>query len=137
MDIYMQALRGNLIKTFMQRIYTRRSLQGRSLINSMHAPSTTSLIVLPSFHLLYYKRLLQLVWIPQWHFVTCATRSINNGRFKMFKQSFKILKPEVLKAASFRRLNETVFQKFCDTYCLSKILFKNMSVLTHFELCAF
>ena len=81
--------------------------------------------------------LLQVVWIPQWYFVTYATRSINIGTFKMFKQSFKIFKPEVLKATSFRRWNETVFQKFCDTYCLSKILFKNMSVLTHFELSAF
>ena len=55
----------------------------------------------------------------------------------MFKQSFKIFKPKVLKAISFRRWNESLFQKFCDTYGLSKILFKNMSVLTHFELCAF
>ena len=97
----------------------------------------TPLIALPCFHLLNCKRLLQVVWIPQWYFVTYATRSINIGTFKMFKQSFKIFKPEVLKATSFRRWNETVFQKFCDTYCLSKILFKNMSVLTHFELCAF
>ena len=136
----MQTLRGILIKTCsktMQRIYTRGSLQGCSLINSMHAPSTTPLIALPCFHLLNCKRLLQVVWIPQWYFVTYATRSINIGTFKMFKQSFKIFKPEVLKATSFRRWNETVFQKFCDTYCLSKILFKNMSVLTHFELCAF
>ena len=135
----MQTLRGILIKTCsktMQRIYTRGSLQGRSLINSMHAPSTTPLIALPCFHLLNCKRLLQVVWIPQWYFVTYATRSINIGTFKMFKQSFKIFKPEVLKATSFRRWSETVFQKFCDTYCLSKILFKNMSVLTHFELCA-
>ena len=91
-----------------------------------------------AFHLLLNcKRLVQVVWIPWWYFVTYATRSINIGTFKMFKQSFKIFKPEVLKATSFRRWNETVFQKFCDTYCLSKILFKNMSVLTHFELCAF
>ena len=136
----MQTLRGILIKTcpkIMQRIKTRGSLQGRSLINSMHVPSTTPLIAQPCFHLLNCKRLLQAVWIPQWYFVTYATRSINIGTFKMFKQSFKIFKPEVLKATSFRRWNETVFQKFCDTYCLSKILFKNMSVLTHFELCAF
>ena len=65
-----------------------------------------------------------------------ATRSINIGTFKMLKQSFKIFKPYVLKATSFRRWNETVFQKFCDTYYLSKFFFKNMSVLTRFELCA-
>ena len=96
----MQTLRGILIKTCsktMQRIYTRVSLQGRSLINSMHAPSTTPLIALPCFHLLNCKRLLQVVWIPQWYFVTYGTRSINIGTFKMFKQSFKIFKPEVLK----------------------------------------
>ena len=130
---------GILIKTCsktMQWVYTRGSLQGCSLINSVHAPSTTPLIALPCFCLLSCKRLLQVVRIPHWYFVTYATRSINIGTFKMFKQSFKIFKPEVLKATSFRRWNETVFQKFCDTYCLSKILFKNMSVLTHFELCA-
>ena len=133
----MQTLRGILIKTCsktMQRIYTKRP--GGSLINSMHAPSTTPLIVLP-FHLLNCKRLLQVVWIPQWYFVTYATRSINIGTFKIFKQSFKIFKPEVLRATSFGRWNETVFQKFCNTYCLSKILFKNMFVLIHFELFAF
>ena len=135
----MHTLRGILIKTCsttMQRIYTRGSLQRRSLINSMHAPSTTPLIALHCFHLLNCKILLQVVWISQWYFVTYATRSINIGTFKMFKQSFKIFKPRVLKATSFRRWNETVFQRFCDIYCLSKILFKNMSVLTHFELCA-
>ena len=128
----MQTLGGILIKTCsktMKRIYTRESLQGRSFINSLHAPSTTPLIALPCFHLLNCKRLLQVVG-------TYATRSINIEAFKMFKQSFNIFKPEVLKAASFRRWNETVFQKFCDAYCLCKILFKNMSVLTHFELCA-
>ena len=136
----MQTLRGILIKTCsktMQRIYTREYLQGCFLINSMQAPSTTPLTALPCFHLRKFKRLLQVVRIPQWYFVTYATRSINIGTFKRFKQSFKIFKPKVLKATSFRRWNETVFQKFCDTYCLSKILFKNMSVLTHFELYAF
>ena len=136
----MQTLRGVLVincsKT-MLRIYTRRSLQGRCLINSIHAPSTTQLIALLCFHLLNCKILLQVVWIPRWYFVTYATRSINIGTFKMFKQSFKIFKPEVLKATSFRRWDETVFQKFCDTYYLSKILFKNMAILTHFKLCAF
>ena len=83
------------------------------------------------------KRLLQVVWIPKWYFVTYATRNINNGTFKMFKQVLKIFKPEVLKAASFRRWNETAFQTFCGTYCRPKILFKNMSVLTQFKLCAF
>ena len=134
----MQTLRGILIKTCsktMQRIYTRGSLQGRSLINSVHAPSTTPLIALPCFHLLNCKRLLQVVWIPQWYFVTYATRSINIGTFKMLKQGFKIFKPEVLKATSFGRWNKTLFQTFCDTYCLSKVLFQNMSVLTDFEFC--
>ena len=136
----MQTLRDILIKTCsktMQRIYTRGSLQGRSLINSMHGPSTAPLTALPCFHLLNFKRLLQIVWIPQWYFVTYATRSINFGTFKMLKQGFKIFKSEVLKGLSFRRWNETVFQKFCDTYFLYKILFKIMSVLTHFELCAY
>ena len=136
----MKTVIGFLIKTCsktIQWIYTRGSLQGRSLINAMHAPSTTPLIALPCFHLLNCQRLLQVVWIPQWYFVTYGTRSINIGTFKMFKQSFKIFKPEVLKATSFRRWNETVFQKFCDTYCLSKILFKNMCVLICFELCAY
>ena len=101
---------------------------GRSLINSMHAPSTTPLIALLCFHLLNCNRLLQAVWIPQWYFVTHATRNINIRIFEMFRQGLKIFKPEVLKATSFRRWNKTVFQKFCCTYCLSKILFKNMSV---------
>ena len=122
----------------MQRIYTRESLRGRSPINSMHAHSTTPLIALPCFHLLNCKTLLEVVWIPQWYFVTYATRIINIGTFKMFKQGFfSIFQSEVLKAASSRRWNETLFQKFCDTYCLSKTLFENMSVLTHFELCGF
>ena len=59
----MQTLRAILIKTCsktMQRIYTRGSLQGRSLINSMHAPSATPLIALPCFHLLNCKKLLKL-----------------------------------------------------------------------------
>ena len=136
----MQAPRGILIKTWskaMQRIYTKVSLQGRLLVNSMHAPSTTTLVMLPCFHLLDCKRLLQVVWISQWYFVTYATRCINIGTFKMLKQSFKIFKPEVLKATNFRRWNKTVSQKFCDTYFLPKILFKKISVLTHFELCAF
>ena len=136
----MQILRGILIKTFsetMQRTYTRGFLQGRSLISSLHGTSTTPLIALPCFHLLNCQRLLQIVWIPQWYFVTYATRSINFGTFKMLKQGFKIFKSEVLKGLSFRRWNETVFQKFCDTYFLYKILFKIMSVLTHFELCAY
>ena len=135
----MQTLRGILIRSCsktMQQIYTKGSMQGRSFINSMYAPSTTPLIAQPCFHLLSRKRLLQVVWIPQWYCVIYATRIINIGTFKMFKQNFKIFKPEVLKAASFRRWNETVFQKFCDAYCLCKIFFKNMSVLTHFELCA-
>ena len=136
----MQTLKNILLKTIsktMQQISTRGFLQGRSLINSMHAPSTKPLIPQPCFHLLNSKRLSEVVWIPQWCFVIYATRSINIGTFKMFKQNFKIFKPEVLKATSFRRWNETAFQKFCDTYRLSKILFKNMSVKTHFELRAF
>ena len=39
---------------------------------------------------------------------------------------FNTFKPEVLKDTSFKRWNETVFQNFCDTYGLSKILFKNI-----------
>ena len=126
-----------LCRDSMQQIYTKGFLLDCSLINSMHAPSTTPLIALPCFHLINWKRLLQVVWIPQWYFVTYATRRINIGTFKMFKQIFKIFKPGVLKATSFRRWNKTVFQKFFGTYCLSKILFKNIPVLTYFELCAF
>ena len=133
----MQALRCILIcsKT-MQQIYTRRNLQGRSLRKSIHASSTTPLIALPCFQLLNFKRLLQVVLIPQWYFVASATRSNNIGTSKKFKQNFKTFEPEVLKATSFT-WKETVFQKCCDTYCLSKILFKKMSVLTHFKRCAF
>ena len=50
---------------------------------------------------------------------------------KCLKQSFKIFKSEVLKAASFKRWNETVFQNFCGASWLSK-MFKNMSALTQF-----
>ena len=116
----------------MQRIYTRESLQGCS-----HACSFPLLIVLLCYHLLNCKRLLQFVWIPQWYFVTYATRSINIGTFKMLKQSFKIFKPYVLKATSFRRWNETVFQKFCDTYYLSKFFFKNVCINSFRTLCYF
>ena len=129
----MQILRAMLIKTCsktMQRIYTEESLQWRSLINSMHARSTSPLTALPYFHLLNCKMLLQVAWAPQWYFVTYATRNISIGTFKIFK-------PEFLKVTSFRRWNETVFQKVCDSYCVSKILLKNMSVVNHFELCAF
>ena len=136
----MQTFKSILIKTCskaMKRIYTRGSLWSRSLINSMHAPSTTSLIALPCFHLLNCKWLLCVVSIHQWYFVTYATRSINIGRFKMLKQGFKIFKPEVLKASSFRRWNEAIFQNFIIPITYLIILFKNMSVLTHFQLCAF
>ena len=44
------------------------------------------------------------------------------------KQSFKIFKPEVLIAAGFKRWNETVFQNFCETSWLSKMLFKNVCI---------
>ena len=77
----------------MQRIYTWGFLQGRSLINSMHAPSITPLIALPCFYLLNCKRLSQIILIPHWFFVTYATRSINIGTFKMLKQGFEIFKP--------------------------------------------
>ena len=60
---------------------------------------------------------------------------LNIGTFKKFKQSFKLFKPEVLKATSFRSLNETVFQNFRDTYCLSKILFKIVSINSFRTLC--
>ena len=123
-----------LIKTCsktMHRIYTIGSLLGRSLINSMHSPFTAPLIGLSCFSYLTAKEYFRL-----FEFLN-GTLDLNIGTFKMFKQRFKIFKPEVLKAASFRRWNETVFQNFCNTYWLSKILFKNMSVLTHFEFCAF
>ena len=41
---------------------------------------------------------------------------------------FNIFKPEVLKATSFKRWNETVFQNFCDTSWLSEMLFKNVCI---------
>ena len=44
----------------MHRIYTRGSLLGCSDINSMHYLSTTPLIALPCFHLLNWKRILQV-----------------------------------------------------------------------------
>ena len=47
---------------------------------------------------------------------------------KCLKQSFKTPKPEVLKATSFQRLIETLFQNFCNTYWLSKMLFKNVCI---------
>ena len=62
---------------------------------------------------------------------------LNIETIKMFKKSCKLFKAEVLKTSIFKRWNETVFQNFCDTYRLPKILFKNVSVLTHFALCAF
>ena len=67
----------------------------------------------------------------------CNQKLLTLVHLKRLKQSFKNFKPEVLKAASFERRNETGFQNFFDTYWLSKILFQNMSVLTHFKLCAF
>ena len=68
-------------------------------------------------------------WIPQWYFGTYASWSFKHWNIlKCLKQSFKILKPELLKATSFKKWNETVFQTFCDTYWLSKMLFKNVCI---------
>ena len=119
-----------------QRIYTREPLQGRSHMNSMHAPSTTPLIALLCFRVRNCKRLLQVVWISRWYFITYSTRSINLGTFKVLQHSFKIFKTEVLKATSFRRWNETAFQNFAIPVSYLKSCLK-MSILTHFELCAF
>ena len=139
----MQTLRGILIKTCsktIQRIYTSGSLQGCYLINSMHPPPTTRLIALPCLHLLNCKRLLQAVWIPQWYFVTCATRSIAIEIFKMLRQGFKIFKSEVLKAASFRRWNAAVFEKFVKPIfylksCLKICLYWLISNFVPFKFC--
>ena len=95
----------------MQRINTRGSLLGRSLINSIQARSTTPLIVL-----LFY---------------TNSTVKDYYRFLDFLNYTLVHMQPDVLKAKSFR------FQNFCDTYWLSKILFKNMSVLNHFQLCAF
>ena len=83
------------------------------------------------FYLLNCKRLLQVVWIP----LHMQPKVLSIGTFKKFKQSFKFFKPQVLKATSFRSWNETIFQIFCDTYCLSKILFKNVCINSFRTLC--
>ena len=87
----------------MQPIYTRGSLQARSLMNLRHVPSTTPLIALPCFHLLnskYYYRLFEFLNDALLHMQTDA---LTLEHLKCFKQSFKIVKPEALKATSFRR----------------------------------
>ena len=125
----MQTFRGILIKTCsktMQRIYLRGLLQGHFLINSMHAPSITSLIALPCFHLLNCKGLLQVVWIPQWYFATYATRSINIGTkclnkiLKSLKQKFQKLQvlEDKTKLYSKNFGKPIAYLRFCLKICL-------------------
>ena len=134
----MQTLRAIFIKTRSNTMAANlhKGVPAGAFPNKFNACSfyyTTGCV--PCLRLLNCKRMLQwyVVLILQWYIVTYATRSVNTGTFTRF---FKIFK-SYLKATSFRRWNETLFQKFCDTYCLSKILFKNMSISTYFELCAF
>ena len=62
----METLKRTLIKMCskpMQQINTQGSLLGRSLISSMHSPSTTPLITLPHFPSLTGKRILQVEFL--------------------------------------------------------------------------
>ena len=79
--------------------FTRGSLLGRSLINSMHSLSTTPLITLPRFPLLNCKRILQVEFLND-TLVHIQLEVLNIGTFKMFKTNFK---SEVLKATTFKR----------------------------------
>ena len=117
----METLRRILIKMCSEPlhwVYTRLPA-GRSLINLMHSLSTALLITLTHFSLLNYKRILQVEFL-NYTFV--------HMQLECSKQSFKILKPEVLKATSFKRWNETLFQNFWNTYWLSKVLFKSVCI---------
>ena len=90
-----------ILQNYAVNLY-KGSLQDRSLINSMHAPSTTPRIALSCFHLLKCKILLQVFWTPQWYFVTYATRSIKLEHLKSQKKVLKSLnenfeKPQALE----------------------------------------
>ena len=87
----------------------------------MHSLSTTPLITLPRFPLLNCKIILQVEFLSA-TLVHIQLEDLNIGKFKMFKTVFK---PE---AITFKRRKETVFQFFCDTYWLSKMLFKNVCI---------
>ena len=68
---------------------------------------TIPLIALLRFHLLNCKALLQVVWIPQWYFVTYATKSINIGTFKMFN---KVLTRN-FKSHKFQKMKQNCIPK--------------------------
>ena len=108
----METLKRTLIKMCskpMQQIYTQGSLLGRSLISSLHSPSTTPLITLPHFPLLNCKRILQVEFL-------------NDNNFK----------PEVLKATSFKKEETKLYSKiFVIPSGYLKCCLK-MSVLTQF-----
>ena len=137
----MQTLRGILIKTCsepMQRIYTRGSPAGAfpHKCNAFSFHYTTDCAALSSFTELQKSITCCLnSSMILWHICNQKFKTLEH--LKCLKQSFKIFKPKVLNATSFKRWNETGFQNFCDTYRLSKILFKNMYVFTHRELGAF
>ena len=122
----METLKRILIKTCSNLFseFTRGSLLRRSVINSMHSFSPTTLITLPSFPLLICKRILQVEFLRD-ILVHIQLEVLNIGKFKMFNTVFK---PEVLKVTTFKRWNETVFQNLCGTYWLSKKLFKNVCI---------
>ena len=69
----------------------------------MHVPSTTPLIALPCFHLLNAKDYYRLFEFLTDTLAHMQPEVLNIGIFKIFKQRLKILKPDVLKATSFRR----------------------------------
>ena len=57
--------------------------------------------MLPRFLLLNCKRILWVQFLND-TLVHTELEVLNIGTFKMFKQNFKIFKPEVLKATSFK-----------------------------------
>ena len=93
----------------------------------MHSLSITPLITLPYFPLLICKWTLQFQFLNE-TLVYMQLEVWTLEHLKCLKQSFKIFKPEVLKATSFKRQNETVFQNICGTSWLSKMLFKNVCI---------
>ena len=82
----MQTLRGIFIKTCsetMQLIDTKGSLLGRSLISSMHSPSTT-----PLFPYLPVKEYYRFFEFLNYTSVHMQPEVLNTGTFKMFITKF-------------------------------------------------
>ena len=67
--------------------FTRGSLMGRSLINSMHSLSTTPLIMLPRFPLLNCNRILQVEFLND-TLAHMQLEVLNIGTSEMFKTKF-------------------------------------------------